>query len=353
MRGGQSLRVFVSGFRVVHCPRSRMSLRHIRRSAPLGAFLLAASAAAAAAAGAPADPTSSQLSVVFAYEVDAMLHGCPSESEFRDSIVKQLGYDPFRSQAAHHVVAEVKESQGGIEGRIEWADADGNKEGERRLVSTGRDCGEFIRGMTFAIAVQIQILNSSVAASPTQPAAEVPVATANPEPRGPVPPASRETLSLGMGPTVDLGGAPSWSAGARLFGALRLSTLSLELGADVTLPVTLRRSDGTGFSTTTFGTTIAPCLHRGRFAFCGVGLLGLFRVQGFGVDDAHSPSSVTGKAGVRLAFDEPLSQRWAIAAHVDGLATLTPRTVYLNAIPVWTTPTFGLVVGLDLAVLAL
>lgn len=327
-------------------------MRHIRRSAPLGAFLLAVSTAAAA--GAPAGQTSPELSVAFVYEVDATLRGCPSESEFRDSIVKQLGYDPFRSQAAHHVVAEVKESEAGFEGRIGWTDADGNKEGERRLVSTGRDCGEFIRGMTFAIAVQIQILNSLVAASPTapiKPAAEAPVATAIPKPPAPVPSAPRETLFLGMGPTADLGGAPSWSAGARLFGALRLSTVSLELGAEATLPVTLRRSDGTGFSTTTFGVTIAPCLHRDRFAFCGVGLLGLFRVQGFGVDDAHSPSSFTGKAGLRLAFDEPLSQRWAIAVHVDGLATLTPRTVYLNAMPVWTTPAFGLVVGIDLAVL--
>jgi hypothetical protein len=332
-----------------------MSLRNIHRSGPLGAFLFAASTAVAASTF--ADQTSHQLSVVLAYDVDAALHGCPSESEFRDSIIKQLGYDPFRTEAAHHVVAEVKDSEGGVEGRIAWTDAVGNKEGERHLVSTRRDCGEFIRGMTFAIAVQIQILNSSGTASPTgaitTPAAEAPVATAIPKPSVPVPPAAaaKERLSLGIGPTADLGGAPSWSGGGRLFGALRYNMLSLELGAELTLPVTLRRPDGTGFSTTTFGATLAPCLHRDRFALCGVGSLGLLHVQGFGVDDAHSPSSPAGKAGLRLAFDEPLSQRWTIAGHVDGLATLTPRTVYLNAMPVWTTPPLALIVGLDLAVL--
>ncbi len=321
-------------------------MRHIHRSGRLGAFLFAALTAVAAATS--ADQTSPQLSVVLAYDVDAALHGCPSESEFRDSIIKQLGYDPVRTEAAHHVVAEVKDSEVGIEGRIAWTDAAGNNEGERHLVSTRRDCGEFIRGMTFAIAVQIQILNSSGAAPPTAaittPTAEPPVATTVPKPSVSVPPGARERLSLGIGPTADLGGAPSWSGGGRLFGALRYNMLSLELGAEVTLPVTLRRPDGTGFSTTTFGATLAPCLHRDRFALCGVGSLGLLRVQGFGVDDAHSPSSFAGKAGLRLAFDEPLSQRWTIAGHVDGLATLTPRTVYLNAMP-------GLSVGLDLAVL--
>src|SRR4030081_1322085 len=100
-------------------------------------------------------------SVALGYEIDPALRGCPTEAEFRRAVVLQLGYDPFRSDAPHRVVAEVQESERGIEGQVVWTDAAGNKEGERRLASPSRDCGEFARGLIFAMAVQIQLLNSS------------------------------------------------------------------------------------------------------------------------------------------------------------------------------------------------
>ena len=84
---------------------------------------------------------------------------------------------------------------------------------------------------------------------------------------------------------------------------------------------------------------------------CAVGMLGVLAVRGFGVDDARSPSSFVARAGLRLAFDQPLSKHWALGAHADALATLTPRTVLLNEVPVWSTPKLGLTVGIDLAVL--
>jgi hypothetical protein len=333
-------------------------LNSLRRLA-LGAVATVAITATSAGA-APAPP---QLVVVLSYQLDPELHGCTSEAEFRDSVVKQLGYDPFRSEAAHRVVAEVSETESGIEGRLAWADANGNPEGERRLSSQGQDCGGFLKNMAFAIAVQIQLMSStesgsSSSAAPASPIAPppktspppktTPVAPASPKPGGPTP---KWSLALGAGPIAELGVVPSMAGGFRLFAAARGNTLSLELSPELTLPVTFRRADGTGFSATSYAATLVPCARRGRLALCAVGMLGVLAVRGFGVDDARSPSSFVARAGLRLAFDQPLSEHLALGAHADGLATLTPRTVLLNEVPVWTTPNLGLMVGIDLAVL--
>jgi hypothetical protein len=332
---------------------------------------LALGAAATLATTVPpanAAPAPPQLVVVLSYQVDPELHGCKSEAEFRDSVIKQLGYDPFRTEAAHRVLAEVSETESGIEGRLAWADANGNPEGERRLASLGQDCGGFLKNMAFAIAVQIQLMsstesgssNSAAPASPTRrspapppppptlPPKPVPVVRASPKAGGS---AAKWSLALGAGPIAEFGVVPSLAEGFRLFAAARGSALSLELSPELTLPVTFRRADGTGFSASSYAATLVPCARRGGLGLCAVGMLGVLAVRGFGVDDARSPSSMMAKAGLRLAFDQPLSEHLALGAHADGLATLTTRTVLLNEVPVWTTPKLGLMVGIDLAVL--
>jgi hypothetical protein len=342
---------------------------NLLRRLALGAAATLATAVPPASA-APAPP---QLVVVLSYQVDPELHGCKGEAEFRDSVIKQLGYDPFRTEAAHRVLAQVSKSESGIEGRLAWADANGNPEGERRLASLGQDCGGFLKNMAFAIAVQIQLMSSTESGSSNSAApAASPTTQSPPKPPPPKPPpptlppkpvpavvraspaggsAAKWSLALGAGPIAELGVVPSLAEGFRLFAAARGSALSLELSPELTLPVTFRRADGTGFSATSYAASLVPCARRGRLAMCAVGMLGVLAVRGFGVDDARSPSSMTAKAGLRLAFDQPVSEHLALGAHADGLATLTPRTVLLNDVPVWTTPNLGLMVGIDLAVL--
>ncbi|HEY1536299.1 MAG TPA: hypothetical protein VGF76_19905 [Polyangiaceae bacterium] len=331
-----------------------MSKINLLRRLALGAAATLATSATPASA-APAPP---QLVVVLSYQVDPELHGCTGEAEFRDSVIKQLGYDPFRSEAAHRVVAELSETESGIEGRLAWADANGNPEGERRLSSLGQDCNGFLKSMAFAMAVQIQLMSSTESGSSSSAAAAAPVTPPPPRPAPvalatPAPAAVKPkwSLALGAGPIAELGVLPSLAEGFRLFAAARGSALSLELSPELTLPVTFRRADGTGFSASSYAATLVPCARRGRLGLCAVGMLGVLAVRGFGVDDARSPSSVLAKAGLRLAFDQPLAEHLALGAHADGLATLTPRTVLLNEVPVWTTPNLGLMVGIDLAVL--
>ena len=115
--------------------------------------------------------------------------------------------------------------------------------------------------------------------------------------------------------------------------------------------MTFRQADGTGFRASTLAGTLAVCGHLRRFALCPLVALGLLRVSGLGVDDAHAPASTTARVGLRGAFAQPLSTRLAAVLHVDAAYTLTPRTVILNELPVWRTPGLGLAFGIDLAVL--
>jgi hypothetical protein len=216
--------------------------------------------------------------------------------------------------------------------------------------------------MTFAVAVQIQLLNSSAPAEDEAPertaASARPVdAGAPPGPETPPVVTNRtETaptgafVALGLGPTVLFGAAPSVAAGGRLFAELDWRALSLELAGEVALPVKLQQSDGTGFTLSTFGATLAPCARVRRFAVCVLGALSRVQVVGLGVDDPRSPSALAVKAGLRASFDQPLSRRFLLRLHADGLGTLTPGTVYLNDVPVFTTRTFGLALGIDTVV---
>ncbi|HEY2731055.1 MAG TPA: hypothetical protein VGK52_14020 [Polyangia bacterium] len=316
-----------------------------------GAWTVCLSLTVFAAAGTARSATS--LSVSLSYDVDPSLRDCPGEDEFRRHVVEQLGTDPFRDGASHHVDARVHPSERGLEGALVWTNPTGASEGDRRLSSASRDCAEFVRGMTFALAVQIQFLNQLLGTplepppAVVSPAREIapPTVTTTPAPRRP------PSFSVSVGPVGSFGEAPTASAGAELSGAARLRAFSLDLGARATLPVTFRQADGTGFRTSTLAGTLAVCGHLRRFALCPLMALGRLQVSGLGVDDAHAPASTTARVGLRAAFAQPLSTRLAAVLHADGAYTLTPRTVTLNQLPVWRTPTLGLAVGIDLAVL--
>jgi hypothetical protein len=318
-----------------------------------GAWTMCLSLMVFAAAGTARSAT--PLSVSLSYDVDPSLRDCPGEDEFRRHVVEQLGTDPFRDGAAHHVEARVHPSERGLEGALVWTNATGTSEGDRRLSSASRDCSEFVRGMTFALAVQIQFLNQLLGTSldprpaVVSPAREIapPTVTTTPAP-GPRP---RPSFSASLGPVASFGEAPAASAGAELGVVARLRAFSLDLGARATLPVTFRQADGTGFRASTLAGTLAVCGHLRRFALCPLVVLGRLQVSGLGVDDAHAPASTTARVGLRGAFAQPLSARLAAVLHADGAYTLTPRAVTLNQLTVWRTSTLTFAVGIDLAVL--
>jgi hypothetical protein len=318
-----------------------------------GAWTVCLSLTVLAAAGTARSAT--PLSVSLRYDVDPSLGDCPGEDEFRRHVVEQLGTDPFRDGAAHRIDARVHPSERGLEGALVWTDATGASEGDRRLSSANRDCAEFVRGMTFALAVQIQFLNQLLGTSlDPQPAVVSPARVVAPPTVTTTPATARRprtSFSAGLGPVTSLGETAAASAGAELSASVRLRAFSLDLGAGATLPVTFRQADGTGFRASTLSGTLAVCGHLRRFALCPLMALGRLRISGLGVDDAHAPASTTARVGLRGAFAQALSARLAAVLHADGAYSLTPRTVTLNQLPVWRTTALALAIGIDFAVL--
>ncbi len=290
------------------------------------------------------------LTVTLAYELDPAVEGCPSEEEIAQTVIAQLGYDPFRLVGGQRVRATIHAPAEGIEGKIEWLNQAGQPEGERVLSSPNKDCREFARGLSFALAVQIQLRATAAPAAPAAPAV-IPVAEAPAPATRPAPPptARRSHTLLGVGLVVQQGFQPELAWGARLFGALRRPAWSVELGTEATLLGERRLPDGTGFSSRTLAAKLAPCAHVGAFGFCAVGMAGALQVRGFGVDQPRTPSSFIGAVGGRVALFRPLFGWFGGMLHVEALLPFTRQTIAVNEQEAWSSDPLLLAAGLDLA----
>lgn len=299
--------------------------------------------------GAAGDPVTLSLD----YQVDDAVLGCPTPDEFRRRISDQVHYDPFGAEADLDLAVKVYRSATGLEADLVWKRKDGSVAGERRL-SSADDCIELARGMSFAVAVQIQLLSdTSAEATPRQPntapvSPQVPKAKVLPT-RDELDHSLHPSLAIGVGPSAALGTAPSLSTGGRAFARLALPRVDVELAAEAELPVSYQTASGGGFSLKSFDATLAPCLLAGRMRACGVVAVGRSAVAGFGVETVRRDTSTVVRAGARLGFDHRLTSVLSFGAHADGLLLLSPVTVYLRTAPVWAMPTVALKVGLDLA----
>jgi hypothetical protein len=331
--------------------------------------LLAWSASAISAGVARADQ---QTVVALEYEVAPEAVGCPDAEEFRASVERQLGYDPFRPAADKRVAVQIARGENHFDGRIRWSDARGRWVGDRRLSSRRPDCDEIATSLAFSVAVQVQLLATLAPAPeaaappplappppPASPAPRVPDAAATPA-EGPVtvtapspgaepaPRGTRLELAIGLGPSLALGVAPQTTGLGRLFVSGRLSWLSLELALDAAWPATERESDGSGFSLDRFAGTAGACGHAGAFAGCLTATLGVLEARGFGVDVSASPAGLFSQVGARIVATRELGGRYFLAARVDGLLMLSPWKVTLNDTTAWMTPRVGALIGLDL-----
>jgi len=301
------------------------------------------------------------------YQPDADLPGCPSDTDFRALIQGQLGYDPFRSESEQTVVARARVGEHGLQGLVEWRDASGNRHGVRELDSESRDCAALARAMSFAIAVQIQLLadEEAVSASSATPDQERERAAAVAPPARPpkqVRTEGRPTTSgrassgspgwefmMGAGPALGFWITPHTAVQGRVFAGARRRSFALELGAEASLPSSYSTPTGDGFEQQVTLGTVAACGVLRPLAGCIVNKWGRLAVRGFGVDVPHSPSGLVGQVGPRIMLSENLGSRFTGALRVEALATLVPWEVTLDERTVWKTPPVSLSIGFDLA----
>ena len=298
--------------------------------------------------------------------------GCPVSGDFETVVARRLGYSPFRSDASEHVVVRIEGSGRALLGRLEWRNAAQQWIGERTFPSRSGDCGELVRAMGFALALQLQLMAATAprtaalprvaepppteASAPPTVVAPLPTTTtttvtATPTAETPTTaPRSGLSIAAGGGASVAVGLAPTAIVVGRIFGAVAWSRVALELGAEASTSSVLHRSDGSGFSEQLRLGTIAGCGLRGAWSACLMGKVGQIRIVGQGVDVPASPSGILFQAGLRLAVTQTLGRHAQVVVHAAGLSPISGRTVTLDSMPVWTTPRVAADLGIDLAV---
>jgi hypothetical protein len=91
--------------------------------------------------------------------------------------------------------------------------------------------------------------------------------------------------------------------------------------------------------------TISPCFHGPlHVSFCALGEAGWFGAAGH-VAPSRQDGEAFASAGARVGLDIPLSKRWLLGAHVDGLAALTRFDVRVSDVPVFTVPPVSLAIA--------
>jgi len=304
--------------------------------------------------------------VVVATQLDYVATpGCPSAARFEAVVVGRLGYDPFRADAPDRVTVRIEAAGRTLEGGLEWHDAAGSVIGAQTFPSRTGDCDELTRAMGFALALQIQLMAATAGetrppqapptAAPATVLAPAPPVTPSPatqiempgpgrndQPRGPF-------ILVGAGASAGIGLASDPVALGRLFGTVQWSHVAVELAGEATAPSTTRRADGAGFSQEEFLASLAGCGVRAALSLCALGKIGGFRVVGQGVDVPLTASGLLMQAGLRLTASHTFGHRTYIIGRAEGLGRVTQGTVTLDSIPVWSTPRFAALLGIDVA----
>lgn len=286
--------------------------------------------------------------------------GCPDAAGFEAIVTGRLGHDAFAASAPDRVIVRIESTGRALEGRLEWRDAAGGSMGKQVFPSRSGDCDELTRAIGFALALQIQLMAATAAearagrAPPREARAPVPAApppAIQVESAGPAPSglAGRPSVLVGAGAAGAIGVSSEPVAVGRLFGRAEWSHVAIELAGEASLPSTTHRADGAGFSQEELLASLAGCGVRAPLSLCAVGKVGELRVAGRGVDVPLTASGLTVQAGLRLAASHPVGRRTILAAHIEALGRLTRGTVTLDSMPVWTTPGFIALLGIDVA----
>ena len=297
---------------------------------------------------------------------------CPDVSYFKTIVVDRLGVDAFAENAPNRVVVQITSRDRTFEGSMEWLDAEGNWAGDRTFPARSSDCEDLVRAMAFTLALQIQFsAHSSPPPSMGSPSAETKRATQAPSvaPAPPVgkapaidqqkPPAQageptpsarvRPVFAVGAGAQIEFGVSPSAIPAARVFGSLAQTHWSLELATEASLPTTIRRADGAGFSHQEVLASVAGCGTLNAWSACLLTKAGKIWISGKDIDVPASASGPILEIGVRGSATQRIFRRTYASLHADFLVLPMNWQVTLDRTVVWASPRFAQTLGLDVA----
>jgi hypothetical protein len=333
-----------------------------------GAGTVTAAMCVALLASETAHAAASQVAVALEYSAEG---DCPQVSYFKAVVVERLGADAFAGNATKRVIVHVTSHERSFEGRMEWRDAEGNWAGERTFPARGNDCDDLVRAMAFTLALQLQF--SVVPSAPSSVSATVvdtdQTTVAPPSPpaapaRGTHPvdqhepptkaseqrssPLARPLLTVGAGTLLQFG-TSSAVPFARVFGGTMWPNWSLELSAEVSLPTTVRRSDGAGFSQWQAQASAAGCRTIQWWSACLLTKVGEVRIAGKDIDVPASAAGPIVETGFRVRASQRIFGRAYASASAEVLVLPVVWAVTLDHSVVWTSPRFAQAFGLDVA----
>ena len=332
-----------------------------RRRHLLGACLLAAGLVGSAAANA------GPRAVHLVYNRGAGAEQCPSQAELQQGIIARLGRDPFWGRGARQVWITISRSGTELVATIAAQAEDGAAAQVRAVTSRRTECVELASTVELALAIAIDPVAAMGRPSqapgdiaepfepPSAPTGSVASAPGAPEAaalgttRRPATPEVRSGRDLhwfvGAGLLLSTRAGPGTSAGLALDLGARRGAWSLTLEGRVDDPT---EADGGAISASLVLAAAVPCYHVRWLAACAVAAAGILRGSAApDLPDAQVDMTPYCAAGARVAAELPVSGRFALGAHVDVLATLTPTHLRVDQVEVWHTPVASVTLGLS------
>ena len=297
---------------------------------------------------------------------------CPDVSYFKAIVVDRLGADAFAESAPKRVLVQITSRDRTFEGRMEWLDAEGNWAGERTFPARSSDCEDLVRAMAFTLVLQIQ-LSALSSASPSTSTPPVQTAQTSQAPASlPAPPVRNSpdidqrkppievseptpnarhhpVFTVGAGALIGFGTSPSAVPMVRVFGSVARAHWSLELATEASLPTTIRRADGAGFSHQEVLASVAGCGTLQAWSACLLTKAGEIWISGRDIDVPASARGPILETGVRASGTQHIYRHAYASAHADFLVLPINWQVTLDRSVVWTSPRFAQTIGLDIA----
>ena len=345
--------------------RSRWARGDRWRRRTLGTCLLVAGLIGSAAANA------GPRAVHLVYIRGAGAEQCPSQAELQQGIIARLGRDPFWGQGARQMWITISRSGTELVATIAAQADDGGAAQVRAVTSRRAECVELASAVELAIAIAIDPLATmgrpseapgdvagpfeppsappgSVApasGAPGAPEAAPLVAlqrTATPQARG----AGHRRWFVGAGLLLSTGAGTGTSPGFALDVGARQRDWSLTLEGRVDYPTEVV-GGGRAVGAAPILAAAVPCYHVRWLAACAVAAAGILRGSARDLPGARVEVTPYCAAGARLAAELPISARFALGAHFDALATLTPTHLQIYQAEVWHTPVGSMTLGLS------
>jgi hypothetical protein len=296
---------------------------------------------------------------------------CPDESELRRAVATRLGYDPFFPAASKTVVAEIRaHAPRGFRGVVQIIDEHGIVRGERTLETQSADCAEMVRALALGISIAIDDLDATSSPAPPEPAPSPPVseppapspaitpwvsageanATStdeSPAVRGAAARSSSLQVEAAVGGRGSLGLGPAPSVGLTIGFGITSRTVSLRLEGTRELPSSESLGLGGRISTSFLVASLVPCLRPGVLFACATASLGSFRGGTLDIASPRSASTFFAMVGARGGVLVPLYAMFSLAPHADVAVPLLRHSVAVDGRTVYTAPSIGGALGLD------